>query len=181
VEDYRGTKPALVAFWSVRDNKSGEATMKRFITIFASIALTLCVAKPAAADFLYDLTGLDGHQQFQTSSILTSTTTITTFIVNTSSFQTLVLGPDSGDNCNVPGFFTKAGPCVNIFTLANGGVSGADQVMLQTFESVGTFTGNLGAHLTISEVSAVPEPTILMLLLIAVGALTLIRFRRRQP
>jgi len=69
--------------------------MKRFIVIFAAAALALGVVNPASANFIYDLTGISGHQQFETASVLTSSTLITSFTINTSpTYTVLALGPD---------------------------------------------------------------------------------------
>ena len=68
--------------------------MKRFIVIFAAAALALGVVNPASANFIYDLTGISGHQQFETASVLTSSTLITSFTINTSpTYTVLALGP----------------------------------------------------------------------------------------
>jgi hypothetical protein len=138
-------------------------TMNCCMKVFASAALALCIAKTASANFLYDLTGLSGHQQFEVASILTSSTQVTSFITNTTpQFTLLALGPDSGDVCTTPVFGSSAGPCLALFGQSGGSSFRFTQGM-PTFESVGTFTGG-NVALTITEIAAVPEPATLALL-----------------
>src|SRR5882724_4360729 len=134
-------------------------SMNRYFKTFALAALALCVVKPASANFLYDVSasdvgGIAVHYTFLESSILTSATTVSTFLSNPNGVTSVVLGPDSGDNC---GFVGAPGPCISTTRPLVGGSVTALSYFAVAFESVGTFTGN-NAILTITEVAAVPEP-----------------------
>jgi hypothetical protein len=157
-----------------------EETMNRSIGIFASVALALCVAKSASANFLYDIStdfgGIVTHVEFTEPTILTSFTTVSSFLLATSSDSTVanvVLDPIASGTCPP---ISLSAPCLTV-NLANGDLSEFSGFPVYT--SVGTFV-QVDGDATI-RISAVPEPSSMLLLLAALGgAVVMVRQRRRS-
>jgi hypothetical protein len=147
------------------------------------------VVQPASADLLYDIqtnqlangTDIVTHEEFTEASFLTSTTTVSSFLLNTSTSGTVtsvVLDPVASGICPDN---SSAGPCLDLnFT---GAVTTQEEFAhLPTYDSVGTFVGPGGAvTITISQVSSVPEPSSLVLLATMRCAVGLAFKKRAQP
>ena len=161
--------------------------MKQSANLLAVVASASCLVNSAAATFLYDVAiagefnGGSTHQQFIEPMILTSSSPVTSFVLNTSTgafVDSLWLGPDEGDQCFYSGSPVIGGPCLAVISSSAGF---ALFYGMPTFESVGTFTSNdirRSATITISEIAAVPEPSSMLLFL---SALATCAFVRRPP
>lgn len=164
--------------------------MKRFIAIFG---LALGVATPASADFLYtfnvtfsdSVASYSGQLQFTEPALLTSPTTVSSFLTNTLTAtnasgsalaNSICAAPMAGQTCSLFGV-TVPGPNVEVAFLSPINIALSNP--LPPFTSTGTFTNSF-ATLVITSQAAVPEPSALLLLATALGALALIRIRRRS-
>jgi hypothetical protein len=140
-----------------------EMRPRRAVPVLA-VLTTLCAVRPASADFLYDITfrlsvadifSTSTHTQFIEPVILTSTTTVTEFLLNTATgpaVTSLVLAPDASGSC-VTG--DLIGPCLSL-KFSDG--SGAGIPFSSTFTSVGSYSQGFDT-ITISPLMApVPEP-----------------------
>jgi hypothetical protein len=146
------------------------------VASLTAVAAALCAVQPASADFLYDYADgvLGGTQvEFTEPAILTSTTILTSFLVSTSPGGTIlaaVLDPTGQTfQYDVIGFF----PIVASF--------GAPLTSIGNYAGSVTSMGgvNLGsATLTISQFTATPEPSSIVLLLTVAGAVAF-AFRKR--
>lgn len=145
-------------------------------------------ARPASAEFLYDTSiNFPGvvviNTEFEVPSILTSTTTITSFISASSNLGTVtseILAPEPGESC--PSF---PGPCVAVVSSPPGGGTFVTTLTFSTpLTSVGTYIAtDIPGSLTISTV--IPEPSSLpALLALSLGAAAFAlgkRLRARGP
>jgi PEP-CTERM motif len=163
--------------------------------ILLAVALALGLAGSAAATVVYDLrvdgTDFSGHAWFSEPDFLTSLTTISAFDVNTltssgSPAQYAVISPVvGGDDCVL---VSGAPPGGSVILSAHPGcfglhfLSGSQALtgMQGNLTSIGHYgVPGIGVQLTIRRgpTGQVPEPSSILLLLIAVGAAALSRRR----
>jgi hypothetical protein len=145
----------------------------RFRQVLPAFALLVLLgsAKPASASFLYDITQTvlnQTHEQFTVDSLITSSTVITAFSLNTSSASTvtqIALDPVPTGQCQGIAIHGN-GPCLDIRFSNNNEVLFSD---FPTFASVGTFVHPSGqATITITDLgTAAPEPSSMAMLLAA--------------
>jgi len=153
--------------------------MKRFITIFASALFALGVAKSASAAFIYDYqtsaAGGTTHVEWTEPSLLNTFTTITSFLLATSTFgtvTTLHISPLTSTGSCALG---QAAACIDVsisspplLIILSSNFAGVQ------FTHVGLYANN-DSTLTIT---AVPEPSQLLLLAAGLGALFFVVRRR---
>ena len=142
--------------------------------------MVVAVSAPTAhADtFTYDFTSTTaGSAEFTESSILTSTTTISSFTSDTfSNLLSLLLAPESGGTCG----FLAPGPCIAVST---GGGGTSFYYFSSNLTSTGTYDTNsngFSGTLEISEVSTAPAPSSVALMLLGVGLVFVMRKRGHQ-
>ena len=154
--------------------------MKRLIAILAA-AFVLCVARPAAASFLYDFVGFGTHEQFTVPSLLTSATTVTSFSLASPNVIGLVLDPVAAGQCVGRYGDAAPGPCAILEQRDSGGQYTVGLIGFPVFTTVGVYNStpgnNFSGTITISAVS-VPEPATLALL--GLGLSALVSTRRRK-
>ena len=142
---------------------------------FLAVVGALFAVQPASADFLYDYTSTflgTTHVEFTEPAILMSTTTVNSFLLATSTIgtvQDVVVDPIASGSCR-----GAPGPCVEVDFTNGGNIIGFN---FPTVNSTGTFSNGGGNTLTIS-LQAVPEPSSVVLLLTAIGAVAF-AFRKR--
>jgi hypothetical protein len=155
--------------------------MKRLIAI---LVLALGIAMPASANFLYTYTAnnfvsatgvvFSGELQFSEPALLTSATTVSSFLVNTltatqsgqtSKATSICLAPMAGETCLGAG-----GPIIT--TQFGAPFNGTETQGLPQFTTIGTY-GIAALNLTI-----VPEPASLLLLATGLAALLAVARRR---
>jgi hypothetical protein len=145
------------------------------VPLLAAVSM-LCAVQPASADFLYDVSipdsfylGFTADIKFTQPAIVTSPTTVTSFLLNQSSIfgpvTSVFLNPVPGGICQTGSFNFDYSPCLTL-NFAPEAISVGD-FAAPSFTSVGTFTAeNGGVILTISSfVTPAPEPSSLGLLL----------------
>jgi hypothetical protein len=152
-------------------------SFRRFVLPSVMIGFVLSAAGLARADYLYTFTSTTspfiGSAQFSENSILSVSTTITSFSSDTiSGLDSLSIAPESGEDCSL--FF---GPCIaanfSTFTVpyffsSNLTSTGTDST--EPFSNTGT--------LQVSQTSAVPEPS--AFLLTGIGLLVGLWAARKQ-
>jgi hypothetical protein len=153
--------------------------MKRFITIFASALFALGVAKPASAIFLYDYQTSAGggttHVEWTEPSILNTFTTITSFTLATSTFgtvTTLHISPlTSTGSCAL----SVPPACVDV------SISNPPQTIIISSNFAGVEFTHVGLYANRDStltITAIPEPSQLLLLVAGLGALFVVARRR---
>ncbi|HTV54264.1 MAG TPA: PEP-CTERM sorting domain-containing protein [Terriglobia bacterium] len=137
-------------------------SFSHFVLQSVMIGLVLSAAGVARADYLYTFTTttspFTGSAQFSENSILTASTTITTFSSNTiSGLASLSIAPESGEDCSL--FF---GPCI----ATNFSTFTVPYFFSSNLTSTGTYStepfSNTGT-LDVSQASAAPEPSAFLL------------------
>jgi len=153
------------------------------LTTVALILTLLATPRLARADgFTYTFTDdyHGGSATFSESSILTTTTTISTFTSNTiSGVTSLSLAPESGDDCIGNSGISEAGPCI---AENFGSTATALFYFSSNLTSTGTYDTSVGLSGTIqiSEQVAAPEPSSLLSLGSGLLGLGVGIFKRRR-
>ena len=159
--------------------------MKKTI-VSAIAALAVSMMNAASANFLYDVNITGGyHYQFTEPSILTSSATVTSFLLtNPNNISSAIVAPDVGDDC-FPGVPTGAPfeACISTTFSFGGGAFITDfTYFLTSIETTGTFnaytaSGAREGVLTITNLATVPEPSPLLLFVPALVASLILRRR----
>lgn len=154
----------------------------RFVLPAVGAMVALLVPGVARADYVYTFSSTGsqeplGSAQFDVTSILTASTTISTFTSETFStaiLDSISIAPEPGQDCGI----ANAGRCIAV-TFGLGATYfyyfNSDLTSTGTFDTYMT-NGNVGS-LQISQVAATPEPNSLLLIAGALPAVWLARKR----
>jgi hypothetical protein len=150
-------------------------SFRRFVLPSMLIGLVLS-AGVARADYVYTFTSTlnpllpNGSVQFFENSILTAVTTISTFSSDTLGLESLLLAPESGENC---GNIDAPGPCIAPTFNSELGTITSFYYFSSNLTSTGTYSTApvAGFNMGTLQISQVPEPCTFLLtgLLLLVG------------